>query len=227
MSRACPGCGRRRGQARYRGRRGCACGVRRDASIGRGSARRAGDGRDDAYAGALAARCEPHADPPVMPGTRDSDDDFLVALARAAQADLLVSVDRDLLEAGWMTSSSFVPKSSSAGWRPRSSRGPTVAQTSRSGPQQSSGLTVLNRLWNWCDCRRFAPNVVIRRHRRRGLSRRRSRVRVPSLPLCGGALSTRIRIAARGPNMLCHALAHSSTSRGPRTANSSCCSRWR
>jgi predicted nucleic acid-binding protein len=53
-----------------------------------------------AYAAAFAARCELHADLPAAQATRDPDDDFLVALARAAQADVLVSVDRDLLEAG-------------------------------------------------------------------------------------------------------------------------------
>lgn len=33
------------------------------------------------------------------PATRDPDDDYLIALARAARADLIVSVDRDLLDA--------------------------------------------------------------------------------------------------------------------------------
>lgn len=60
----------------------------------------AGDGRGAAYAAAFAARCELHADSPAAPATRDPDDDFLVALARSASVDLLVSVDRDLLAAG-------------------------------------------------------------------------------------------------------------------------------
>lgn len=39
------------------------------------------------------------ADPPPIPGlTPDPDDDYLVALARAARADYLVSGDRHLLE---------------------------------------------------------------------------------------------------------------------------------
>ncbi len=39
------------------------------------------------------------ADPPPMPGlTADPDDDYLVALARAADADYVVSGDRHLLE---------------------------------------------------------------------------------------------------------------------------------
>lgn len=39
------------------------------------------------------------ADPPLIPGlTPDPDDDYLVALARAAGADYLVSGDRHLLE---------------------------------------------------------------------------------------------------------------------------------
>lgn len=38
-------------------------------------------------------------DPPVQPGlTADPDDDYLIALARAAQADYLVSGDRHLLD---------------------------------------------------------------------------------------------------------------------------------
>lgn len=40
------------------------------------------------------------SEPPFEPGlTRDPKDDYLIALARAAEADYLVSGDRDLLEA--------------------------------------------------------------------------------------------------------------------------------
>lgn len=35
----------------------------------------------------------------VVPATRDPDDDYLVALAKASDANLIVSSDRDLLEA--------------------------------------------------------------------------------------------------------------------------------
>jgi len=38
-------------------------------------------------------------DPPALPGiTPDPDDDYLIALARATQADYLVSGDRHLLD---------------------------------------------------------------------------------------------------------------------------------
>lgn len=64
-------------------------------------ARWAGDGRGDAYVAGLAARSEHRPDPPPSPSSRvrDPDDDYLVALMRATQADLLVSLDRDLLDA--------------------------------------------------------------------------------------------------------------------------------
>jgi uncharacterized protein len=50
------------------------------------------------------ARIRRHAarldDPPRAPGlTRDPDDDYLVALARAAGAEAIISLDRDLLDA--------------------------------------------------------------------------------------------------------------------------------
>jgi uncharacterized protein len=59
----------------------------------------ADQGRGSAYASAFAARAELHADPPSSPATRDPKDDYLVALARSSGADMLVSVDLDLLTA--------------------------------------------------------------------------------------------------------------------------------
>jgi uncharacterized protein len=53
------------------------------------------------YVAAFAARSEQHPDP-VVPaaGVRDPADEYLVALARATGAEILVSLDGDLLEAG-------------------------------------------------------------------------------------------------------------------------------
>jgi predicted nucleic acid-binding protein len=50
---------------------------------------------------AFAARSEEHIDPPrsSSEGVRDPDDDYLVDLVRASGADVLVSLDRDLLDA--------------------------------------------------------------------------------------------------------------------------------
>jgi putative PIN family toxin of toxin-antitoxin system len=64
-------------------------------------ARWAGDGRAEAYVAAFRARSEHRVDPPerASAGVRDPDDDYLVALRQAAQADFLVSLDRDLLDA--------------------------------------------------------------------------------------------------------------------------------
>jgi putative PIN family toxin of toxin-antitoxin system len=62
-------------------------------------ARWSAEGRGEMYAAAFAATAQIHDDPPASPATRDPADDYLVALARSANADLLVSVDRDLLEA--------------------------------------------------------------------------------------------------------------------------------
>ena len=61
----------------------------------------AGDGRGQAYVDGFAARSEEHADPDRSSslGVRDPNDDYLVALMRASGADVLVSVDRDLLDA--------------------------------------------------------------------------------------------------------------------------------
>jgi putative PIN family toxin of toxin-antitoxin system len=56
-------------------------------------------GGREMYAAAFAATAQIHDDPPASPATRDPGDDYLVALARSANADVLVSVDRDLLEA--------------------------------------------------------------------------------------------------------------------------------
>lgn len=57
--------------------------------------------RGTAYVAAFAAQSERHADPEDDPGghVRDADDDYLVALARAAKVDAIVSLDRDLLDA--------------------------------------------------------------------------------------------------------------------------------
>jgi putative PIN family toxin of toxin-antitoxin system len=64
-------------------------------------ARWAGDGRGTAYVAGFGARSEHHTDPtqPLPSRVRDPDDDYLVALMHASQADVLVSLDRDLLDA--------------------------------------------------------------------------------------------------------------------------------
>jgi putative PIN family toxin of toxin-antitoxin system len=61
----------------------------------------AAEGRAQAYVDGFAARSEEHADPDQSSpsGLRDPDDDYLVALMRSSGADMLVSVDRDLLDA--------------------------------------------------------------------------------------------------------------------------------
>ncbi len=61
----------------------------------------ASQGRAPAYIAALRARSEHRSDvPSAQPvEVRDPDDHYLVALAREAEADYLVSVDRDLLDA--------------------------------------------------------------------------------------------------------------------------------
>jgi predicted nucleic acid-binding protein len=47
---------------------------------------------------AFAARSDHRPDPVVIPSSvRDPDDDYLVAFARTADADALVSIDRDPL----------------------------------------------------------------------------------------------------------------------------------
>jgi putative PIN family toxin of toxin-antitoxin system len=58
-------------------------------------------GRASAYIAALRARCELRSDTPSARPieVRDPDDHYLVALSREAQADYLVSVDHDLLDA--------------------------------------------------------------------------------------------------------------------------------
>lgn len=63
-------------------------------------ARWATDGRATAYVAALGARSEHQPDPDEQPpAVRDPGDDYLVALTRATDADLLVSLDNDLLDA--------------------------------------------------------------------------------------------------------------------------------
>lgn len=51
---------------------------------------------------------EDPTDPPAV--TRDRDDDYLVALALAAEADALVSGDRDLLDVGLDTPAVWPPR---------------------------------------------------------------------------------------------------------------------
>jgi putative PIN family toxin of toxin-antitoxin system len=56
--------------------------------------------RGEAYVAAFAARSEHHPDPDDAGGhVRDANDDYLVALARTATVDAIVSLDRDLLDA--------------------------------------------------------------------------------------------------------------------------------
>ena len=56
--------------------------------------------RGTAYVAAFAARSAHQPDPAIQTAiVRDPKDDYLVALARAANADVLVSIDNDLLEA--------------------------------------------------------------------------------------------------------------------------------
>jgi putative PIN family toxin of toxin-antitoxin system len=64
-------------------------------------ARWAGDGRAEAYVAGFSARSEHQPDPSQPPpqAVRDPKDDYLVALIHATQADVLVSLDRDLLDA--------------------------------------------------------------------------------------------------------------------------------
>jgi uncharacterized protein len=63
-------------------------------------AHRTGHQRGAAYVAAFAARSEHLPDPDDDGGhVRDANDDYLVALARAATADAIISLDRDLLDA--------------------------------------------------------------------------------------------------------------------------------
>jgi putative PIN family toxin of toxin-antitoxin system len=63
-------------------------------------ARWSSDDRDVAYVAAFAAQSEHHPDPDDAGGhVRDPDDDYLVALARIAKVDAIVSLDNDLLDA--------------------------------------------------------------------------------------------------------------------------------
>jgi putative PIN family toxin of toxin-antitoxin system len=60
----------------------------------------AGDGRGAAFIAGLATLSDHYSDPEDGPsGVRDPKDEYLVALARLAGADALVSLDLDLLEA--------------------------------------------------------------------------------------------------------------------------------
>ena len=63
-------------------------------------ARWASDERAAAYVAAFGARSEHQPDPDEQPPpVRDPADDYLVALMRATEADFLVSLDNDLLDA--------------------------------------------------------------------------------------------------------------------------------
>jgi putative PIN family toxin of toxin-antitoxin system len=59
------------------------------------------DGRGQAYVDGFAAQSEEHPDPPPssVSEVRDPGDDYLIALMRGSGADILVSLDRDLLDA--------------------------------------------------------------------------------------------------------------------------------
>ena len=81
-------------------------------------------------------------------------------------------------------------------------RGPVVAQTSPWRCQDVPGLPRPRSAPTCRTCRLFASIVALRRFCRRGLSRRRSRVRVPSLPLlfaCISAVLARSLCATFGP----------------------------
>ncbi len=57
--------------------------------------------RASIFVAGIVALSEVHDDPPAPPPlTRDSEDDYLVALAHSSDANTIVSLDRDLLEAG-------------------------------------------------------------------------------------------------------------------------------
>lgn len=60
-----------------------------------------GEGRAEAYVEAFAALSAEYADSdePLPSGVRDPDDAYLVDLARSSGTDVLVSLDRDLLDA--------------------------------------------------------------------------------------------------------------------------------
>lgn len=61
-------------------------------------ARAAAHGRGVIYVEILAASATTLDDPEILAGaTRDPDDDYLIALAQTAGADMIVSVDNDLL----------------------------------------------------------------------------------------------------------------------------------
>jgi len=64
-------------------------------------ARWAADGRGAAYVAGFGARSEHRPDPEesTPSGVRDPGDDYLIALMRTTEADFLVSLDRDLLDA--------------------------------------------------------------------------------------------------------------------------------
>lgn len=62
------------------------------------------------YVAGIASRAETRPDPQsVTPTTRDPKDDYLIALAREAGADAIVSGDADLLELDQVEPSVFSP----------------------------------------------------------------------------------------------------------------------
>jgi putative PIN family toxin of toxin-antitoxin system len=69
---------------------------------------------DELTARQLAERIERHAtflpDVTIPPTARDRDDDYLVALGRAAEATAIVSGDRDLREAGIASPPVWTPR---------------------------------------------------------------------------------------------------------------------
>lgn len=76
-------------------------------------AARSANDRAAIFVGGVVALSEIHDDPPAPPAlTRDSQDDYLVALAHSSNVDAIVSLDRDLLDAGLaircMTPTDFV-----------------------------------------------------------------------------------------------------------------------
>ena len=74
-------------------------------------AKQAGEGRADDFLAVFARHGTAVDDPPGgAPVTRDPKDDYLVRLALATRADVLVSGDRDLLEADLATPTVLSPR---------------------------------------------------------------------------------------------------------------------
>ncbi len=77
-------------------------------------ARQAADGRAKAYVAALAGDAilieDPRDPPPASPDSPDSGDDYLIALARVAGADAIVSGDRHLTRLNDMVPPVLTPR---------------------------------------------------------------------------------------------------------------------